>query len=92
MEIGIIGAGSIGSTIARRLSRHGHSVTIANSRGPQTIPAAALSAGARAVNADEVANGVDVLILSVPMNRNKDIAAYVRRAPGSAVVIDTSNY
>ncbi len=37
MKIGITGAGSIGSTIARRLSRHGHDVKIANSRGPETM-------------------------------------------------------
>jgi len=92
MKIGILGAGAIGSTIARRLSRRGHDVTIANSRGPQTIGQEALSTGARAVSASEVAAGVEVLIVSVPMNRNADIAEYVRAAPASAVVIDTSNY
>ncbi|MHA7286194.1 NADPH-dependent F420 reductase [Arthrobacter sp. MDT3-44] len=92
MKIGIIGAGSIGSTIARRLSRHGHDVVIANSRGPETIDARALSTGARAVPASEAAIDVDVLVVSVPLNRNENIAAHVRRAPEAAVVIDTSNY
>jgi predicted dinucleotide-binding enzyme len=92
LKIGIIGAGSIGSTIARRLSRHGHDVMIANSRGPETIGDSALSAGARAVTAGEAVRGVDVLIVSVPMNRNADIAEHVRSAPENAVVIDTSNY
>ena len=92
MKIGIIGAGSIGSTLARRLSRRGHEVTIANSRGPETIGQQALSTGARAVHVSEVATDVDVLIVSVPMNRNADIAPYVRAAPSGAVVIDTSNY
>ena len=92
LTIGIIGAGSIGSTIARRLARHGHDVAIANSRGPETIDEAALRTGARAVDAAEVARGVDVLIVSVPMNRNADIAEHVRSAPEGAVVVDTSNY
>ena len=92
MKIGILGAGAIGSTLARRLSRRGHDVTIANSRGPETIGQEALSTGARAVAAAEVAAGVEVLIVSVPMNRNTDIAEYVRAAPAGAVVIDTSNY
>jgi predicted dinucleotide-binding enzyme len=92
LRIGIIGAGSIGSTIARRLARHGHDVVIANSRGPETIDEAALRTGARAVTAAEAVRGVDVLIVSVPMNRNADIAAFVRSAPEDAVVIDTSNY
>jgi predicted dinucleotide-binding enzyme len=92
MKIGILGAGSIGSTLARRLARRGHEVTIANSRGPETIGREALSTGARAVDASEVAAGVEVLIVSVPMNRNVDIAEHVRAAPAGAVVIDTSNY
>jgi predicted dinucleotide-binding enzyme len=92
MKIGIIGAGSIGSTIARRLARRGHDVAIANSRGPETIASSALATGARAVTVAEVAQGVDVLIVSVPMNRNADVAEYVRAVPADAVVIDTSNY
>lgn len=92
LTIGIIGAGSIGSTIARRLSRQGHVVMIANSRGPETIDEPALRTGARAVTAADAVQGVDVLIVSVPMNRNGDIAEYVRSAPEGAVVIDTSNY
>ncbi len=92
MKIGIIGAGAIGSTLARRLSRRGHDVRIANSRGPETIRDEALSTGARAVAVSEVADAVEVLIVSVPMNRNADIAEYVRAAPASAVIIDTSNY
>jgi predicted dinucleotide-binding enzyme len=37
MKIGIVGAGSIGSTLARKLANAGHSVAIANSRGPETL-------------------------------------------------------
>jgi predicted dinucleotide-binding enzyme len=92
LKIGVIGAGSIGSTIARRLSRHGHDVVVANSRGPETVSIAAVSTGARAVTAAKAAHDVDVLVVSVPMNRNRDIAEHVRSAPGSATVIDTSNY
>lgn len=92
LRVGIIGAGSIGSTIARRLSRHGHGVVIANPRGPETIGDASLRTGARAVSAAEAVEGVDVLVVSVPMNCNTDITDHVRSAPDGAVVIDTSNY
>jgi predicted dinucleotide-binding enzyme len=92
MRIGIIGTGMIGATLAQRLAGAGHEVSIANSRGPETIEGKALSTGAHAVNASEVAAGVDALIVSVPLSRIPDIAPLVRDAPSSAVVIDTSNY
>jgi phosphoglycerate dehydrogenase-like enzyme len=37
MKIGIIGAGHIGSALAGRFTSLGHSVQIANSRGPETL-------------------------------------------------------
>src|ERR1700752_853114 len=37
MNIGIIGAGALGSNAARLLARSGISATIANSRGPQSL-------------------------------------------------------
>lgn len=39
MNIAIIGAGAIGSAIARQLARNGIQATIANSRGPQSLTA-----------------------------------------------------
>lgn len=92
MKIGIMGAGSIGSVLAQRLSAHGRQVKIANSRGPQTIPAEVLTTGARAVRAAEVAAGVDVLITSVPFIRVPDLKPLLGDLPAGAVVIDTSNY
>jgi phosphoglycerate dehydrogenase-like enzyme len=35
MRIGVIGAGSVGATLARHLARLGYQVSIANSRGPE---------------------------------------------------------
>src|ERR1700756_5958890 len=37
MSIGIIGAGALGSNVARLLARSGISATIANSRGPESL-------------------------------------------------------
>ncbi|GAB3605609.1 NAD(P)-binding domain-containing protein [Conyzicola nivalis] len=92
MKIGIIGAGAIGTTLAQRLSTAGHDVSIANSRGPETIDPAALSTGARAVHADDVTDNSDVVIVSVAISRVPDVAHLVRNAPAAAVIIDTSNY
>ena len=38
MDIGIIGSGHIGSTLARQLTALGHQVSVANSRGPRLYP------------------------------------------------------
>lgn len=92
MRIGIIGTGMIGTTLAQRLAEAGHDVSVANSRGPETIEGRALSTGARAVHASDVAAGVDALIVSVPLNRIPDVAPFVQAAPAGAVVIDTSNH
>lgn len=37
MKIGIIGSGSIGSTLAKYFIGLGHEVSMANSRGPQSL-------------------------------------------------------
>lgn len=92
MKIGIIGVGHIGRTLARELSRAGHEVKVANSRGPETIDAAVLATGARAVTAAEAVVDVEAIILSVPMNRLPGLAPLIATAPEQTVVIDTSNY
>jgi predicted dinucleotide-binding enzyme len=92
MKIGIIGAGSIGKTLARKLATAGHDVKVSNSRGPETIDAEALSTGARAVVTAETVEGVDVVIVSIPPTRLRDIAPLLTGLPEEAVVIDTSNY
>jgi predicted dinucleotide-binding enzyme len=92
MRIGIIGAGSIGTILARRLARVGHVVSVANSRAPETVNAAALSTGATAVWAAEAITDAEVVIASVNMGQIPSVADLVSEAPAEAVIIDTSNY
>ncbi len=92
MKIGILGTGHIGKTLVTRLSKAGHAVKVANSRGPETIDAELLSTGARAVTTEDALTNVEVVILSIPLNRIADIAPMVARLPEDTVVIDTSNY
>ena len=49
MKIGIIGAGQIGSTLARGLTALGHQVSVANSRGPETLADLTAQTGAKPV-------------------------------------------
>ncbi|GAA2124053.1 NAD(P)-binding domain-containing protein [Kocuria atrinae] len=92
MKIGLIGVGSIGSTLAKRLPTKGHDVKVANSRGPETLDKDLLSTGAQAVTAEEAAADVDALILSIPLNAMPNLAPLIQALPAETAVIDTSNY
>jgi 8-hydroxy-5-deazaflavin:NADPH oxidoreductase len=93
MKIGIIGAGNIGGTLTRRLRALGHDVSVANSRGPETLKDLARETGARAVDVRDAPRGADLVVVTIP-ERNipglpKDLFA---GAPASLVVVDTGNY
>jgi hypothetical protein len=92
MKIGILGTGHIGKTLVQRLSAAGHDVKVANSRGPHTIEADVLASGGRAVTVAEAVMDVDVVILSIPLNRLPEVAPLIASLPAETVVIDTSNY
>ena len=90
MKIGIIGAGNIGGTLARRLSALGHEVLVANSRGPETLADLAKQTGAKAVAA---ARAGDVVIVAIPEARIPDLPNNLfADVPDSLVVVDTGNY
>jgi 8-hydroxy-5-deazaflavin:NADPH oxidoreductase len=93
MNIGIIGAGNIGGTLAKRLAKLGHTVSIANSRGPETLAALAKESGAKAVTVKEAARAGDVVIVTIPEGKIKDLPKDLfAGVPESVVVIDTGNY
>ena len=73
MRIGIIGAGNIGGTLARRLTQLGHEVSIANSRGPDTLAGLAKETGARPVTVEQAARAGDVVIVTIPEKSVRDL-------------------
>ena len=88
---GIIGAGHIGSQVARVVVGLGHDVVIANSRGPHTLVdlVAELGDRARAATAREAAEAADVAVVTVPLHAIGDLP--VEPLAGK-VVLDTNNY
>jgi len=92
MKIGIIGAGNIGATVARKLVAAGHAVKLANSKGPESIRDLARELGAVAVSKEQGVAGVDVVILSIPFSAYPGLADLLRDVPADVTVIDTSNY
>lgn len=70
MKIGIIGAGNIGGTLMRRLATLGHAVTVANSRGPETLRDLAAKTGATAVTVTEAARDNALVVVTIPEKNN----------------------
>ena len=93
MKIGIIGAGEIGGTLTRRLTALGHQVSVANSRGPESLGDLAAETGAKAVPVEEAARFGEVVVVTIPekniSNLPRDLFA---STPDTVVVVDTGNY
>jgi predicted dinucleotide-binding enzyme len=89
--IGIIGAGHIGSQVARKAVELGYDVVISNSRGPETLTelVAELGPRARAATPAEAAAAGDFAVVTVPLKSIGDIP--VEPLAGK-IVIDTNNY
>jgi len=93
MRIGIIGAGMIGATLARRLTALGHEVVIANSRGPETLRELAAETGARAATPAEAARGGEIVIVTIPQRAVPDLPEDLfAGVPEDVAVVDTGNY
>jgi len=93
MQIGIIGAGEVGGTLARHLAELGHQVSIANSRGPQSLTALAAETGATAVSVAAAAKAGDIVIIAIPSKAVADLPRELfANVPSKVVVIDTGNY
>ena len=89
--LGIIGAGHIGSQIARVAIAQGYEVVIANSRGPETLTdlVAELGPRARAATAAEAGEAGDVVVVTVPLRAIGEVPV----APlAGKIVLDTNNY
>jgi predicted dinucleotide-binding enzyme len=93
MRIGIIGAGQIGGTLARRFTALGHDVSIANSRGPETLAALAKETGAKPVAVQDAARAGEVVIVTIPVKNVARLPANLfEGVPADVVVVDTGNY
>lgn len=89
--LGIIGAGHIGSQVARVAVANGYDVVIANSRGPETLAdlVAELGHRARAATAVDAATAGDAVVVTVPLGKIDQLP--VEPLAGK-IVLDTNNY
>ena len=89
--IGLIGAGHIGSQVARLAVRNGYDVVISNSRGPETLSTlvAELGPRARAGTPLDAARAGDIVVVTIPLKNYRSVP--VEPLAGKTV-IDTNNY
>lgn len=89
--IGILGAGKVGTAVARQAMRAGYRVNIAASGDPQKIALIIeiMAPGATALTAAEVIDSADLVILSVPLRK---FASLDPNALAGKHVVDTMNY
>ncbi|KRL22934.1 NADPH-dependent F420 reductase [Lentilactobacillus kisonensis] len=91
MKIGLIGAGHIGSNLARLAIKNGDDVIISNSRDPETLAdlVAELGPHAKAAWAKGAATEGDLVVVTIPLKNYQTVP--VEPLEGK-VVIDTMNY
>lgn len=89
--LGIIGAGHIGSQLARLAVAHGYGVVISNSREPETLADLVKDLGpkARAATATDAGKAGDMVVVTIPLRNYKNVP--VEPLAGK-IVIDTGNY
>jgi 8-hydroxy-5-deazaflavin:NADPH oxidoreductase len=89
--IGIIGAGHIGSQVARLSIASGYDVVICNSRGPETLADLIQELGpkAKAAPVQETARLGDIVVVSVPLKNYRTVPS---EPLAGKIVIDTNNY
>jgi hypothetical protein len=89
--IGLIGAGNIGSQLARLAVQHSYKAVLSNSRGPDTLSdlVAEIGEGASAGTPEDAARAGDIVVVTIPL---KNIDSVPVEPLAGKIVIDTNNY
>ncbi|MCR2784776.1 MULTISPECIES: NAD(P)-binding domain-containing protein [unclassified Microbacterium] len=90
-RIAILGAGRVGTALARALVDAGYDVTISGSGDPALVEiiVSVVAPGARAAWAEESVSDADMVILALPLHRIKTVDATMLEG---RLVVDAMNY
>ena len=91
LRLGIVGAGKLGTTLARAAIAAGYDVAISGS-GPAddiALTVDVLAPGARAATTDEVVRHADIIVLAVPTHRFRELP---RDLFAGKILVDAMNY
>ena len=92
MNYSIIGSGHVGKALAQRFARSGVPVTIANTRGPESLAVLALELGPDVLAGSlQDALAADIIILAVPFAAHQEVARAIADWRGK-IVIDAMNF
>ena len=92
MNYSIIGSGHVGKALAQRFARSCVTVTIANTRGPESLAALALELGPAVIAGSlQDALAADIIILAVPFAAHQEVARAIADWRGK-IVIDAMNF
>jgi 8-hydroxy-5-deazaflavin:NADPH oxidoreductase len=92
MNYSIIGSGHVGKALAQRFARSGVPVTIANTRGPESLATLALELGPAVIAGSlQDALAADIIILAVPFAAHQEVARAIADWRGKHV-IDAMNF
>src|SRR5207244_2591879 len=91
LRLGIVGAGKLGTTLARAALAAGYNVAISGSGPAEDIALTieVLAAGARAATTDEVVRHADIIVLAVPTHRFRELP---RDLFAGKILVDAMNY
>ena len=93
MRIGVIGAGSMGGILARHLAQLGHHVSMANSRGPESLTTLAAEIGATPISVVDAAKAGEIVVIAIPTKAVADLPrGLFANEADRVVVIDIGNY
>jgi hypothetical protein len=91
MKIGIIGAGNLGTAIAGRLVKMGHTVTLSFSKDLEKLKGISRSLGARAGTPAEAVDFSDVVILATPWVVTADALRQAGQVTTAKILWDCTN-